>query len=247
MNDQERLERIKYLNEIGYIIWLKYKDDTGYDKNAFEMEGEINWLISTVEKQQQQIGLLNETVKFQIDVLDETKTELKGAKEDYSRLLQTAEEITEQHRKEIERLKDYSQKSANVALLAELENENARLRQEIEAMTGHYHNAARQKNKSDGERIKLKQEIERLRQFIKDQERVMNIQDECMVKNGREIMKRDDERADLQYRVEQQQQALQQCKETLEKIAFDADVQFFEKYPEVAKQQLEQLNELQLK
>lgn len=33
---------------------------------------------------------------------------------------------------ENERLKDYSQKSANVALLAELENENARLRQALE-------------------------------------------------------------------------------------------------------------------
>lgn len=35
---------------------------------------------------------------------------------------------------------------------------------EIEALTGHYHNAERQKNKSDDDRIKLKQENARLRE-----------------------------------------------------------------------------------
>lgn len=39
---------------------------------------------------------------------------------------------------------------------------------EIEAMTGHYHNAARQKNKSDDDRIKLRKENARLKEFIKD-------------------------------------------------------------------------------
>lgn len=48
--------------------------------------------------------------------------------EDMNWLVDTVEE----HQKEIERLKDYSQKSANVALLAELENENARLREALE-------------------------------------------------------------------------------------------------------------------
>ncbi len=37
---------------------------------------------------------------------------------------------TKEQQKEIEHLKDYSQKSANVALLAELENENSRLQNE---------------------------------------------------------------------------------------------------------------------
>ena len=102
----------------------------------------------------------------------------------------------------------------------------------------------------EGEKRKneqLQQEIERLRKFIKDQERITNIQDECMVKNGREIMKREDERAELQYQIEQQQQALQQCKETLEKIAFDADVQFFERWIDLAKEEINRLNEVEKK
>lgn len=92
MTDQGRLE--EYARDI--------KDNV---LEIMQVLQEKEDLADQVEEQQKGIEQLNNFIQFQRDILDETKMELKGAKEDYSRLLQTAEEITEQHRQEIERLK----------------------------------------------------------------------------------------------------------------------------------------------
>lgn len=149
MNDKERL--VEMMN---YIDFLDDSSDMAdmhrfYDTiNKLYQDGDLNWIVryakeqaDQVEKQQKGIEQLNNFIQFQRDVLDETKMELKGAKEDYSRLLKTAEEITEQHRQEIERLnaalqkriKDFSnlqQRESEVRL--HWIKENARLRQALE-------------------------------------------------------------------------------------------------------------------
>lgn len=86
-------------NEI-FVVYFEFRP-FNYTQMLQVKEG----LADRVKEQQKGIEQLNNFIQFQRDVLDETKMELKGAKEDYSRLLKTAEEITEQHRKEIEKLK----------------------------------------------------------------------------------------------------------------------------------------------
>ncbi|MDQ0176013.1 hypothetical protein [Bacillus chungangensis] len=95
MTDQEYLKKIDQI--VDDLLDNRIELSNFVDEHLLQDE--------RVEEQQKGIEQLNNFIQFQRGVLDETKMELKGAKEDYSRLLKTAEEITEQHRQEIEKLK----------------------------------------------------------------------------------------------------------------------------------------------